>query len=45
VSINGRPMTDPETALTAYAALRTADNLKFAIERKGQPRTLTLKIE
>jgi len=45
VSINGRPMTDPETALAAYTTLRTADTLKFAVERKGEPRTLTLKIE
>ena len=45
VSVNGRPMTDPESALVAYTALRTADTLKFAIERKGEPRTLTLKIE
>ena len=45
VSVNGRPMTDPESALAAYAALRTADTLKFAIQRKDEPRTLTLKIE
>ena len=44
-AINGLPMTDPEAALGAYGALRRADTLKFSIERKGQPVTLTLEIE
>lgn len=44
-AINGLPMSDSEAALTAYSSLRTADTLKFSIERKGQPVTLTLKIE
>ncbi len=45
VSINGQPIRDPETALAAYAAVRTADTLVFAIQRKGEPRTLTLRVE
>jgi len=45
VAINDQSMTTPEHALEAYAALRKADTLKFAIDRKGEPLTLTLKIE
>ena len=44
-AINGLPMHDPDAALTAYSALRHARALEFSIERKGQPVTLTLKIE
>ena len=36
---------DVEAALAAYSALRTADALKFSIERKGQPMTMTLTLQ
>ena len=44
-AINGLPVLDVEAALAAYSALRTADALKFSIERKGQPMTMTLTLQ
>lgn len=36
-SMNGFDLTNPETALQAYAKLRAADRLMLRIERNGQP--------
>jgi len=43
--INGFDMGSPEKALEAYARLRTAENLKIKINRRGQPTTLDFKIK
>lgn len=39
-TINGFNMTDPRSALEAYAKLRNADHLSVAITRKGAPMTI-----
>ena len=39
-TINGYPISSPEKALEAYAAVRNASNVKVAIVRRGQPMTL-----
>jgi len=44
-AVNGHDVRDPEAALNAYSAARHAGTLEFSIERKGQPVTLSLKIE
>jgi general secretion pathway protein C len=43
--INGFDMGSPEKALEAYARLRTAENLKIKINRRGQPTTIDFKIK
>jgi general secretion pathway protein C len=43
--INGFEMASPETALEAYARLRTADHLTVAINRNGQPTNLDFNIK
>ncbi|HEY0132817.1 MAG TPA: hypothetical protein VGB85_02020 [Nannocystis sp.] len=44
-AINGLEVRDTDATMKAYSALRNARALDFTIERKGQPVTLTLKIE
>ena len=36
LEVNGRPITSPDTAFAAYAALRTASHVWLVIERGGQ---------
>jgi len=43
--INGFDMGSPEKALEAYARLRTAENLKIKLNRRGQPTTIDFKIK
>ena len=35
----------PEKALEAYARLRTAENLKIKVNRRGQATTIDIKIK
>ncbi|WP_437960478.1 type II secretion system protein GspC [Sorangium sp. So ce119] len=44
-SINGFDMTDPQSALQAYARLRTADNLAIAVQRGGGDMTIDVRIQ
>ncbi|WP_437665234.1 type II secretion system protein GspC [Sorangium sp. So ce1182] len=44
-SINGFDMTDPQSALQAYARLRSADNLAIAVQRGGKDMTIDLRIQ
>ena len=39
VGLNGRVLTTPETAVTAYMECKDAPTITVAIERKGQPLT------
>ncbi|WP_173427418.1 type II secretion system protein GspC [Sorangium cellulosum] len=43
-SINGFDLTDPQSALQAYARLRSADNLAIAVQRRGKDMTIDLRI-
>jgi len=43
--INGFEMASPETALEAYAHLRTADHLTVSVNRNGQPTNLDFNIK
>ena len=43
--INGFDMTSPESALEAYARLRTADRLTVSVTRRGQPVNLDFHIK
>lgn len=43
--INGYDMGSPEKALEAYARLRTAENLKIKLNRRGQSTTIDFKIK
>lgn len=43
--INGFDMGSPEKALEAYARLRTAENLKIKLNRRGQATTIDFKIK
>lgn len=44
-TINGYNMSSPETALQAYARLRTASNLSVQITRRGKPMKIEFKIK
>jgi general secretion pathway protein C len=44
-SINGFSMSDPQKALEAYGRLRTANNLKVQVNRKGTPVTIDFNIQ
>ncbi len=44
-TINGFEITDPQKALEAYGRLRTADQLKVSITRKGKPMTIDFNIQ
>lgn len=44
-SINGFDLTDPQSALQAYARLRTANHLAVAVRRGGQDMTIDLRIQ
>jgi len=44
-SINGLELSTPETALGAYARLRTASEFVVQLERRGQPRRHTYRLE
>ncbi len=43
--INGFEMGDPQKALQAYARLRTAENLKLTLNRRGKPTTINIAIK
>ncbi len=43
-TINGRSMADPSAALEAYAAMRGANRIVVALDRRGTPRTHTYRI-
>ena len=43
--INGFDMTSPETALEAYARLRTADHLTVSLNRRGQETNVDYNIQ
>lgn len=44
-TINGFDMASPDSALEAYAKLRTASNLSVAVTRRGQPMGLEYNIQ
>ncbi len=44
-TINGFEMSSPDTALEAYARLRSASNLSVAVVRRGQPMNVQYDIE
>ncbi|WP_437553240.1 type II secretion system protein GspC [Sorangium sp. So ce367] len=44
-SINGFDMTDPQSALQAYARLRSANNLAISLQRGGKDMTIDLRIQ
>ncbi|WP_437971187.1 type II secretion system protein GspC [Sorangium sp. So ce260] len=44
-SINGFDLTDPQSALQAYARLRSADNLAIAVQRGGKDMTIDLRLQ
>jgi general secretion pathway protein C len=44
-TINGFNMSSPDTALEAYAKLRTANNLSVAVVRRGRPLTVDYDIQ
>ena len=44
-TINGFDMTSPDTALEAYARLRTADKLTLAVKRQNNDMTIEYRIE
>jgi len=44
-TINGFNMSSPDTALEAYAKLRTANNLSVAVVRRGRPMTVDYDIQ
>ena len=44
-SIGGRRIDSVDAAIEAYEALRGVDEIVFELERKGEARTLTLRIE
>lgn len=44
-TINDFNMGSPEKALEAYARLRTAENLKLVVNRRGQPTTVMIRIK
>jgi general secretion pathway protein C len=44
-TINGFEMSSPDTALEAYARLRSASNLTVAVVRRGQPMNVQYDIE
>ncbi|WP_437737492.1 type II secretion system protein GspC [Sorangium sp. So ce1335] len=44
-SINGFDMTDPQSALQAYARLRSADNIAIALQRGGKDMTIDVRIQ
>lgn len=44
-TINGFNMSSPDTALEAYAKLRTASNLSVAVVRRGRPMTVDYDIQ
>lgn len=43
-SINGYDMSDPNSALEAYARLRSADHLTVSVERRGTPMSVNYNI-
>ncbi|MCB9599391.1 MAG: general secretion pathway protein GspC [Sandaracinus sp.] len=43
-TINGYDMSSPDSALEAYARLRTADHLTLSVVRRGQPTTIDYNI-
>jgi general secretion pathway protein C len=43
-TINGYDMTSPDSALEAYARLRSAQNLSVSVVRRGQPSTMEYTI-
>jgi general secretion pathway protein C len=43
--MNGFDISDPEKALQAYARLRSADNLRIEITRRGKPETIQLNLK
>jgi len=45
VGLNGRVLTTPETALTAYVECKDAPTITAAIERKGQPLTRLIRFD
>lgn|GEM_PF-3061310 len=45
LSINGLLLASPDQALEAYTRARGAKELKFAIERSGEPRTITWLVQ
>jgi len=44
-TINGFDMTSPDSALEAYARLRSADHLSLQVVRRGQPTTIDYNIQ
>jgi general secretion pathway protein C len=44
-SVNGFNLSSPEQALSAYARLRSAQNLSVEVTRQGKPVTLEISIE
>lgn len=44
-TINGYDMTSPDSALEAYARLRSAERLSVSVVRRGQPSTIEYNIQ
>ncbi|MEM9067407.1 MAG: type II secretion system protein GspC [Myxococcota bacterium] len=44
-TINGYDMSSPDSALEAYARLRSADHLTLSVVRRGQPMTIDYNIQ
>jgi general secretion pathway protein C len=44
-TINGYDMSSPDSALEAYARLRSASNLSVSVVRRGQPTTLEYTVQ
>jgi hypothetical protein len=44
-TFNGLPLNSPDKALEAYAQLRKADHVDVALDRAGQPMTITFTVK
>jgi general secretion pathway protein C len=44
-SINGQPLSNPDTALQAYTTLRTADKFNLSIRRRGQSTMINYNLQ
>jgi general secretion pathway protein C len=44
-SVNGQPLSSPDTALGAYTTLRTADKFNLSIRRGGQSMMINYSLQ
>lgn len=45
IGIDGEDLSSPDTALKAYASLRTAESLSLTVRRKGSPMTIRYTLQ